>query len=200
MLFRTLFSLCAFIYPLQSYALILSKSRYFLTASKKLGQFTRIPSAAIRPAKSEWRLRFLQQGSKVSSSFFLENGRSRLGRFNQKAEAVHNFALAGDADETELAADQPRECVVRCIDGEPHLTVTLTIEGRFKTLSRMQDDAVGGAMERLAAMNDEILNKQIRRSRSSPDRKNTKGKRKGKRQQDHSIPPVYEDFRDIEVS
>jgi hypothetical protein len=197
MQFRALFSLCAFIYPFQTYSLIFSNPKILSFTSKKGGLIAKLPPTRFNIAKMEIISRSFLHLTPISRSFFSSQPDKILPRYYHKASCLRmgdstedtansnkNDAMTNMDPVVEL--EPPNECIVRCLDGEPHLTVTLDIEESFKSLSRMQDDAVGDAIKRLAAMNREILNKNAKRSRSSPDQKKMKSKKKGKRDQNGS--------------
>eukprot|EP00960_Hanusia_phi_P008467 241564-Hanusia_phi.AAC.1 len=67
-------------------------------------------------------------------------------------------------------------CLIRCVEGEPHLTGTLCIAGKEKTFHRLQEDALETTIQRL----ERIAKEERKRGLSHGFKKPKKGKGKGK--------------------
>eukprot|EP00961_Rhodomonas_salina_P025114 338457-Rhodomonas_salina.2 len=57
-----------------------------------------------------------------------------------------------DARSEEVLEPDDNECVVRCAPDEPNLTVELTILGKQRILSRMQEDPLSSTLDRLVKL------------------------------------------------
>ncbi len=130
---------------------------------------------------------------------------SPSGRSSEATEDIDKYVddsiqpgVENDVDENQVASQN--ECVVRFINGEPHLTISLYIGGMFKTLSRMQGDEVGEAYDRLQAMATETSNSRYRQLHKVQKKKKPKGKGKRRLEIAEAAASATEEARNDVVS
>jgi hypothetical protein len=94
----------------------------------------------------------------------------------------------GDADAQAECLREPApplSCWVRCVEGEPHLSVTIEIGGKESVLHRMQDDPLQTTLDRLQKLVKERFKQRSGGKKSAMDgarkAKKIKGKGKGRR-------------------
>ena len=94
----------------------------------------------------------------------------------------------GDADAAAECLPEPApplSCWVRCVGGEPHLSVTIEIGGKESVLHRMQDDPLQTTLDRLQKLVKERFKQRSGGKKSAMDgarkAKKIKGKGKGRR-------------------
>ena len=181
---------CAFIFPVHIYSFITLNSKISILSS----ELRRVTS---RAQCSGWICRSIPAQHSVKRRFYLppfSRNKILCGGFLSKHLAIRGCApfnsvesrigICGPIQIPNSPDDKPfHECIVRCVDGEPHLSISVNIAGLIKTLTRMQDDPVGEAIDRLQAMANEIANKNDRAT-SYHKKKKPKRKGKGKRRQD----------------
>jgi hypothetical protein len=83
-------------------------------------------------------------------------------------------------------ANPMRACWVRCVEGEPHLSLAIEVGGKESVLHRMQEDPVQTTLDRLRKLVQERTKKRGEAARAGAKQKNVKkpkGKGKGRQRQ-----------------
>jgi len=128
-------------------------------------------------------------GARKAGSFHLLSMQDEHAGQSQGAASV---AAAGALlDDASSGATPERACWVRCVEGEPHLSVAIEMGGKESVLHRMQEDPLQTTLDRLQKLFKERFKDRTKTKRASMEgakkEKKIKGKGKGRRREADAV-------------